>query len=310
MSWSNTPPTAIATGTAFSNTAPAAVSGAGVAFSNTAPGAVAGAGTAFSNTVPGAVAYPKYVQLTGAGAVPTEVNGYYVRVDSPLYYGRPYYQSLSNANMLQWDGNLWVITYDLTPPATPVWYYSLSLAGPWQVGPDGVGAPPVAVFTEFLPTAPIAIASGTTPSNTSPGAVTPEGAATPSNTAPLSIATGTTPSNIVPEQYVLPNEQSPIGPAVGPDQPIEVAHTTELDNETNYRVVVGNRGAPVTITLPEPPGIGQWIEIIDASQQAADYPITVDAGAEAIEGNGSTYVMDQPGAVLEIYYTNSNWKIL
>jgi hypothetical protein len=238
------------------------------------------------------------------------VNGVYTRVDSPLFAGRPYYQQ-AGLHMIQWTGTEWIITTDLTPPAADVYYVSASLSGPWSVGPDGTGAVPTVTLSEFSSASPAAVAgAGTTPSNASPEEVAPVDVASPSNSAPIAIATGTAPSNAQPEQYVLPNEQSPIGPAVGPDQPIEVAHTAELDNDTNYRVVVGNRGAPVTIDLPEPPGLKQWIEIIDASQQADTYPITVDAGAESIEGAGSSYVMWQPGAVLEIYYTNSNWKIL
>jgi hypothetical protein len=116
--------------------------------------------------------------------------------------------------------------------------------------------------------------------------------------------------NTPPDAMVLAGEQSPTAPIVPPDQPVAVSHGTELTAAQNYRVMVGSRAAPVTVTLPDPGGLNQWIEIVDASMQAATYPITVNPGTKTIDGASGARTLNLSGQVLEIIYTSTGWKIL
>lgn len=90
-----------------------------------------------------------------------------------------------------------------------------------------------------------------------------------------------------------------------------VTHPTSLAAGQHYRYLVGTRAAGVTVTLPDPGSTGQMIEVIDASGQAATWPITVQGGTKAIEPGGPTsYVIDRASAVLTLVYTGSLWKIV
>lgn len=116
--------------------------------------------------------------------------------------------------------------------------------------------------------------------------------------------------NTPPEAMVLAGEKSPTAPIVPPDPPVSVSHETELSAAQNYRVMVGSRAAPVTVALPDPGGLNQWIEIVDASMQAVAYPITIDPGTKTIDGSGGPKNLNLAGQVLELIYSSSGWKIL
>lgn len=112
----------------------------------------------------------------------------------------------------------------------------------------------------------------------------------------------------VPVAIVVDGEQPPAAVYVQPDAPVAVAHTVPLENTQNYRVMVGSRATSVTIALPDPGGIGQDIEIIDASMQANVHAVTITGGSRLIEGQ-PTLVLTYPGAAVRITYTGSAWKI-
>ena len=177
-----------------------------------------------------------------------------------------------------------------------------------QTGASNPSAPPaIEQSADSAPTAPPAItqAAGSTPS--APTGITQAAGDDPD--APPAIAQDGATIPTAPSGIVIEGEQEPVSVVVAPDSPTEVAHTYELDAQDNYRVLVGSRGAPVTITLPDPPGSGQWIEIVDNSMQADEYAITIDPGGRTIEGENE-WVMDVKGSVLEIYFNGTSWKIL
>lgn len=152
--------------------------------------------------------------------------------------------------------------------------------------------------------------------NTVPSSSTPSIAAAFDNTVPDA---STTPllnapiamTNTPPEAFVFQGETSPVAGITTPASPSNVDHTATLVAGTNYLVQVNARLAPVTVTLPNPGSLSQRIEIMDATSQAANYPITVNAGTRDIETAGqTTYVIDRNDAVLVLSYTGSKWKIL
>lgn len=162
-------------------------------------------------------------------------------------------------------------------------------------------AEPVGDYLQFNSEPLTSAAPGTqTPvtdwSNSNPGA-----AATP--------ATGDW-SNTAPTALVITGEASPVAGVTAPSW-TTVTHAATLNAGTNYFVKVGSRGAPVTITLPDPGSDGQRIEIADTSGQAATHPITVNAGTKTVEGVAATYLVNRNNAVLALAYDGSSrWKIL
>lgn len=148
--------------------------------------------------------------------------------------------------------------------------------------------------------------TGTGAPSKAPTSITMTGDAAPANT-PTSQAFDDTGA----VANVVDGEVAPVEGQALPNPLISVAHSTTLVAGTNYRVVVGNRAAPVTITLPDPPADNQIIEIMDASLQAATHNITVDPGTKDIDGDDADWVMDLDGMVLRIVYVASltQWKI-
>lgn len=169
-------------------------------------------------------------------------------------------------------------------------------------------------------------------SNTAPAGITPANAAAFDNsvadasTAPLvdapAIWSNTPPdnatannsaafSNTQPTSITLQGEQPPVAGVTTPASPIVATQATALVAGSNYIVQVGTRSANQTITLPDPPSLGQRIEVADISGQAATWPITVNCGTKQILDTAATsYIINRNNAVLEISYTGTAWKIL
>jgi hypothetical protein len=121
--------------------------------------------------------------------------------------------------------------------------------------------------------------------------------------------TGSDPS--APDAWVIAGEQPPSAAHVAPESPVQVSHTDTITADRNYRVLVGARAAPVTITLPNPGGDGQWVEIVDASLQASVWPVAVDPDGGEIEGLAGPHIINMPGGVVELYHTGGGkWKVL
>lgn len=179
----------------------------------------------------------------------------------------------------------------------------------WTLPSNGTNWPDVApVFitpgsaTAFDDDAPVA---STTPLQNAPIANTSD------NADFKDISLGTNWSDTPPTALVLQGETSPVAGITAPTSPTSVDHTVTLVAGTNYIVQVGARLAPVTVTLPNPGSLAQRIEVVDATGQAATYPITVNAGTRDIETAGQTsYVINRNDAVLVLSYTGSKWKIL
>lgn len=170
-------------------------------------------------------------------------------------------------------------------------------AGVITVGGDAAPAAPssaIAVSVDAAPAPPdgLMAASGVTPEP-------PDGS--------IEVGGDVTPE--IPEAIVVGGESDPALTYVQPDAPVAVAHDVPLDNTQNYRVMVGSRAAPVVIALPDPGGVGQDIEVIDAAMQAHTHAITISGGSRQIEGQ-PTLVLMHPGAAVRITYTQAGtWKI-
>lgn len=162
----------------------------------------------------------------------------------------------------------------------------------------------------FDNTAPGAITpSGVTFDNTAPGAISPSGI-TFDNTAPGAITpAGMTFSNTPPGDIAVDGAGIPGGFVTPPVAPVVVDYTTTLQAGVNYRVQVGNRATGVNVILPASPTVGQQIEVVDVSGQAATYVILVQAGSNSIETIGNSFfAIDRADAVFSIYWTGAKWK--
>jgi hypothetical protein len=110
---------------------------------------------------------------------------------------------------------------------------------------------------------------------------------------------------------VLPEEQPPVNTSQAPyADATQINHTAEIPADTHSFVNVTMRAAAVTLDLPESPASGLNVWICDSSAQAADYPITVDAGANSILDFGSQYTITRNLAVLHLRWDEANWKVL
>lgn len=88
----------------------------------------------------------------------------------------------------------------------------------------------------------------------------------------------------------------------------EIAANNTLLADSRYFV---NTTATRTLTLPTSPSVGAEIWIIDQSNQAETYNITVNNGGSLINGVSDTLVIDSNGAVAILIYTGSTlgWRI-
>lgn len=222
----------------------------------------------------------------------------------------------------------------MADPITPGLATAFDNTGPTAITPSGAAAFDNTAPATITPAGAAAFSNDTpgtiTPglagaaSNDAPATITPAGATAFSNTEPTPInsdfvdgfddseADPITPllassmSNTPPTAIVLDGETFP-GSVIGSIDVLTVNYETTLNNSQSYRVMVTSRAAAVTVTLPDPGASGQTVEVVDASQQADDYPITVDAGTKTIIGHGSEMVISNPGAIVRFTYTGSNW---
>ncbi len=92
--------------------------------------------------------------------------------------------------------------------------------------------------------------------------------------------------------------------------------------ETTYSIaadttlVAGGRyivdtGAARTLTLPAGPAVGDELSVIDSTNQAETYNITINNGGSLINGASDTLVVDVNGAIATLVYTGSTlgWRI-
>ncbi|HTI72896.1 MAG TPA: hypothetical protein VMF06_23185 [Candidatus Limnocylindria bacterium] len=96
-----------------------------------------------------------------------------------------------------------------------------------------------------------------------------------------------------------------------PTSPVLVDAAYTLLPGNNYSVKCSTRSGPVTVTLPASPTVGQRIEVIDDSGQAATYNITVAGNGHYIGVAETTnLVISDTNAVLAILWTGSHWHII
>jgi hypothetical protein len=86
-----------------------------------------------------------------------------------------------------------------------------------------------------------------------------------------------------------------------------VTQSATLLSSSDYRVMVGTRSASATITLPDPGGFGQTIEVLDSSLQADTFPITINAGTKTIFGSGSSLILSSQGSNTRLTYNGTSW---
>ena len=88
----------------------------------------------------------------------------------------------------------------------------------------------------------------------------------------------------------------------------EIAANNTLLANSRYFV---NTTAARTLTLPSAPAVGAEIWIVDQSNQAETYNITVNNGGSLINGASDTLVIDVNGAIATLVYTGSTlgWRI-
>jgi hypothetical protein len=88
----------------------------------------------------------------------------------------------------------------------------------------------------------------------------------------------------------------------------EIAANNTLLANSRYFV---NTTAARTLTLPSSPAVGAEIWVIDQSNQAETYNITVNNGGSLINGVSDTLVVDVNGAIAKLVYTGSTlgWRI-
>lgn len=94
-----------------------------------------------------------------------------------------------------------------------------------------------------------------------------------------------------------------------------------LDNLTNpnllsdvHRTVIADpvaNNAPVTITLPAVPVVGQWYEITDGNGGASTNNITIDPNGNLINTNGADIVLDTDfDSIILVCVDPNNWAIV
>jgi hypothetical protein len=93
-----------------------------------------------------------------------------------------------------------------------------------------------------------------------------------------------------------------------PETNYEIAANNTLLPNSRYFV---NTTAARTLTLPSAPAVGAEIWVIDQSNQAETYNITVNNGGSLINGVSDTLVIDVSGAIATLIYTGSTlgWRI-
>lgn len=98
-----------------------------------------------------------------------------------------------------------------------------------------------------------------------------------------------------------------VGGPAAPQAVIVVGVTTALPAGYAGFVRAENQtSAPITITLPPAPTMGQEITIKDCSGNASLYPITINGGSVFIEGV-MTLILMYNFSWVDLYYTGAQW---
>jgi hypothetical protein len=112
------------------------------------------------------------------------------------------------------------------------------------------------------------------------------------------------PLTIRPELYGAPatgNAWTVVAPASAPGAPIQIVQTTTLPFGSTGDVNVANAaGAPITITLPPSPALGQWLKIKDVLGNAGAWPITIVAAVAVLVSDSGLVLTSDSGAVLTV----------
>ena len=95
------------------------------------------------------------------------------------------------------------------------------------------------------------------------------------------------------------------------------AWVEKTDSDSPYTASDGDNlfidcsAAAVTVTLPASPSIGAQVKIVDGTGSAATYNITVDGGAEKIQGDAADMTIStNSAAVALVYYDSDNgWRL-
>jgi hypothetical protein len=117
------------------------------------------------------------------------------------------------------------------------------------------------------------------------------------------------PLQIRPDIYGVPmaGAWTIVAPASSPAAPIQVGGSTVLPVGSAGDVSINNiAAAPITITLPASPTLGQALMFKDAAGNAGTYPITIVSAAGSIDGNASYQLMSNYMSV-ELYWMGSQW---
>lgn len=84
--------------------------------------------------------------------------------------------------------------------------------------------------------------------------------------------------------------------------------------DDTYRTVIADpvtNSAPVTITLPASPVVGQWYEIVDGNGGAASNNITIDPNGNFINTSGANIVLDTNfDSIVLVCVDATNWSIV
>jgi hypothetical protein len=117
------------------------------------------------------------------------------------------------------------------------------------------------------------------------------------------------PLQIRPDIYGVPmaGAWTIVAPASSPSAPITVNATTALPVGSAGDVSINNlAAAPITITLPAGPTLGQTLKFKDTAGNAGTYTITLVSASGTIDGNPSYQLMSNFMSA-ELYWMGTQW---
>jgi uncharacterized repeat protein (TIGR01451 family) len=98
-----------------------------------------------------------------------------------------------------------------------------------------------------------------------------------------------------------------VAPASSPSAPISVGSSTPLPVGSAGDVSISNvAAAPITITLPPSPTLGQTLKFKDTAGNAGTYTITLVSASGTIDGNTNYQMMSNYMSV-ELYWMGTQW---
>jgi hypothetical protein len=117
------------------------------------------------------------------------------------------------------------------------------------------------------------------------------------------------PLTIVPDLFGAPaaNAWTVVAPASSPAAPIAIPGSGALPVGSAGDVSIANiTAAPITITLPPSPTLGQALKFKDTAGNAGTYTITLVPAAGTIDGNTNYQLMSNYMSV-ELYWMGTQW---